>query len=173
MSRGGSLLILAGISLLVGCATQGQPRSSASGAGLQATSTDQVAPGASGATAPAQTAPPSPTAVLSLTASPSGPSAAAPPASPAPQNAQPTAQKDTLDTHGMSAVVIHGKKLYCELEIPVGSHIPHKTCWTEAQLKEKQQAAQRLMMELDRRSSAGKQIPLECGAISGQAQPGC
>ncbi len=180
MNRGGSLLILAGASWLVGCATRSQPSSAAPGAGGLGTSTAQYAPTAPGATAIAGTAPPeataeapSPAALVSLTPPPPAPAAATPPASQTTQNAASTPQKDTLDTHGMSAVVIHGKKVFCELEIPIGSRIPHKTCWTEAQLKEKQQAAQRMMMELDRHSAAGKQIPLECGAISGQAQPGC
>lgn len=71
----------------------------------------------------------------------------------------PTAKAQLFaDQNTVNAVLTKkdGDRLICKSEVPVGSHLPIRTCRTFAQIEQEQQQAQRQMIDLERNSHQSK-----------------
>ena len=119
------LVSLAGIALLLGCATQ--------------------APSTSAGTSPGG-APAGAAASLANTNQPA--------ASPTAQSTSTANDKDDAATLGYDRVIVQGKPLYCRMEATPGTRITKKVCRSKEELDAEQAAAQQYIDSAQRNSGA-------------------
>jgi hypothetical protein len=148
MIRVRSFVVLAGVSLVIGCATQGP-----SAAPPLAAAHGNVAAAAVSAG--------------SQTASAASPGQLPQSTSAAPQSAPAVAQNEDA-TRGYDRVVINGKRLFCRSEAVTGMRINQRVCFTQDELETAQKNTQQLMLGIERQNANGK--PMQCRTM-GSAAP--